>query len=169
MKLFKDPGDKYSSFLWDLKDRILRIPSVTVKHNEFTISASCLWNCGSIYILLVSSLICYTIQKSISLSICIKMTMEKKSTINGEKKKSYWGICRLGGKEKDVANTGISNKFEVQRVFVFIHRWVKGYAYPHVQKRKRNCCQVHQLSAARWRRVSFTLQITENESGLVIA
>ena len=78
VKLFKDPGDKYSSFPWDFKNRILGIPSVTVKHNEFITFASCLWNCGSIYILLAYSLICYTIQKSISLSVCIKVTMEKK-------------------------------------------------------------------------------------------
>lgn len=73
-------------------------------------------------------------QKSISLSVCITITIEK-NAVNGGKKKSDGDFFRLRGKGKHVSDTGINKKFTFQRVFLFFHRWTKDVSIPMYRKK----------------------------------
>lgn len=73
-----------------------------------------------------------------------------KTSVNGRMKKSSWDFCRLRGKHKHVADTGIDNMLEVQRVsYSFVHGQ-RGVNIP-ISRTERGCWEAHQLSTAPWR------------------
>lgn len=146
VKLFKDPGDKYGSLSWDWRQ--LKGQDIgNSKCNNHTQWIHHFW--VKIYFFLFVYLFVTPYKSQTHWVYALKRQWRKK--YNGEKRK-HWDIRKLRGKEKHLANTGISKKFKVQRFFMFTHRWTKGMSVPMY---KRNCYKTHQFSAAPWRAVAL--------------